>query len=83
MTSFIFGSIGVLLVEFWDIFETRKTLNWPEYLKTSRYWIPTICMTLLGGALATQAPNSAYLACIQIGASAPLILSRLINKEEV
>ena len=83
MISFIFGSIGVLLVELYDIYETRKSTSWPEHLKTTRYWIPTMAMTILGGALATQASNSTYFACIQIGASAPLILSRFANKKEV
>lgn len=80
--SFLLGFFGVFLIEFWDYYETRTALSWPEYLKTSRYWIPTTIMMILGGILAMWPTGASPLTCIQIGASTPLIISRFLSGKE-
>nr|WP_321498259.1 hypothetical protein [uncultured Methanolobus sp.] len=77
---FIAGFIGGGLAEFLRWYRLRESLNFPQYTKSGIYWGLTIGMMVLGGAIACLYGVDAKdaILVIHIGASAPIILSRLV-----
>jgi hypothetical protein len=80
VTAMIFGFLGGVAAEGMALYKLRQCASsqYPDYLSTFRYWVPTIFMTIMGGALAgAYALDGAQLGTIlsmNIGASAPLIV---------
>ncbi len=76
-----FGSFGGVLAEAWRWYKIRESPNLPFYLKSPLYWTVTVIMILVGGILACLYGTEnvdAFLA-LNIGASAPLIISALAS----
>jgi H+/Cl- antiporter ClcA len=78
----VLGILGGALAEFLRWYKLRESPNLPDYLKSPRYWILTIIMIFVGGFVAwvygELGPLNALLA-INVGASAPLIISGLLK----
>lgn len=76
---FLTGCFGGLMAESIKWYGLRENRNWPRYARTARYWIITAVMIGGGGVLAclygVEAVNA--LLAVNIGASAPLIISSL------
>jgi hypothetical protein len=79
------GLFGGLLVEVAGLYELRKIPSdeFPRHVFSKRYWIITALMVLIGGMLVlgyerSGASLSALLA-VNIGASAPLLIGRLVG----
>jgi hypothetical protein len=78
---FLWGSAGGLLAEFLGIWSLRKEDNWPKYFRRLRYYLISLMMSLIGGGMAViygmhEMPG---LLALNIGASAPLMLQRLLT----
>ena len=81
MDLWLAGLLGGCASEILKWFHIREELHkgLPDYAKSWPYWIATVCMAALGGALVFmyQASDDVVLSHIlafNIGASAPLIL---------
>lgn len=78
------GLLGGLLVEIAGLYELRTTpsTEFPRHLLSLSYWVITGVMVLAGGGLvlvyARSGETLSALAAVNIGASAPLIISRLV-----
>jgi hypothetical protein len=78
---FALGLIGGSAAELVRWYKIRDSPNKPDYLKSAFYWMVTVMMILLGGGLAVVygTENVNALLGINIGASAPLILTALAS----
>lgn len=77
----IAGCFGGLLAESVKWYRLRERRRLPLYAKSPRYWIITVIMALLGGILSAMygvVKVNAIMA-VNLGASAPLIISSLAN----
>lgn len=78
---FGYGCLGGFLAEFLKLYKFRENFSAITYLRSVLYWIVTFGMVIIGGFVATfygVEMVSAPLA-VNIGASAPLILSAFAN----
>jgi hypothetical protein len=79
-TAALFGFAGGVAAEVLGLYKLRQCARsqYPDYLKSFGYWVPTILMTIMGGVLAgAYAWDGRELGTIlsmNIGASAPLIV---------
>jgi hypothetical protein len=82
--GFLFGVVGGLFGEVLSLFNLRHQPVGllPVWLKSPWYWAMTILMILSGGGLVVIYMKSsisvAPILAVNIGASAPLILGRLV-----
>jgi drug/metabolite transporter (DMT)-like permease len=78
---FSVGCFGGILTETVKWFRIRESPNFPYYAKSPLYWILTLIMILCGGILTTFYGISKVnaLLAVNIGASAPLIISLLAS----
>lgn len=83
----VYGIFGGILSEFLNLYQYRQTgySKLPKYLKSPFYWILTIGMILCGGGLVAMYLSwgwslNGFLA-MNIGATAPLIIGKLVSKE--
>ena len=82
---FIWGIFGGFLVELGGLFQIRCVSldDLPEWVRSPVYWIITCIMVLAGGVLvvlyARSGANITAIMAVNIGASAPLIISGLIR----
>lgn len=76
---FLVGCFGGIILEAVKWYGLRESANLPVYLKSTFYWGLTIIMILIGGGLAIfyGTANVDALLVINIGASAPVIISAL------
>ena len=76
-----FGCFGGVLAEAWRWYKIRESPNLPSYLKSPLYWTVTVIMILVGGILACLygTENVDAFLVLNIGASAPLIISALAS----
>jgi hypothetical protein len=78
--AFLWAAAGGVALEVVGHYKIRKS-NFPQWLKTKRYWFSTAAMILVGGGLAFTYVESGYalhpLLALNVGAAAPLILERL------
>lgn len=79
-TALMFGCIGGVASEILGLYNLRKSGpgQYPRYIKSWGYWVPTILMTLMGGGLAAaytlDGTKLGAILSINIGASAPLAI---------
>ena len=82
-TGFLYGVFGRFAVEALKWFNIRHALHegLPEWARSWGYWLVTIVMVMLGGGVVLLYLHSSVslnpLAAFNIGASAPLIFSKL------
>ncbi|GID97437.1 hypothetical protein Adi01nite_68490 [Amorphoplanes digitatis] len=82
--AFLLGTAGGLLAELVAVSKYRLTKfeKWPSYIRGRAYWIMGFLWVATGGALAcmynAQSPLP-VLVCVNIGASAPLIVRTLMQ----
>src|SRR5258708_17477510 len=80
---FVAGCGGGLLAEFAGIWALRKEdpASWPAYLRRVRYWIISVVMIVIGGLLSVMygVHDMPVILALNIGASAPLIVQRLLT----
>lgn len=81
MIVFLFGILGGCFLEFTKLYNLRTKATWPEYYKTSAYWIPKIFMILLGGFLSVLMCPSSVFANVYIGASIPVMIETLLENK--
>jgi len=78
---FGYGCLGGFLAEFLKLYRFRENFSAITYLRSVPYWIVTAGMVIIGGFVATfygiEMVNAPL--AVNIGASAPLILSTLAN----
>jgi hypothetical protein len=78
---FVLGLVGGAAAEAVRWYKIRDSPNRPIYWKSPFYWTITVIMILIGGGLAclygTENVNS--ILAVNIGASAPLIISALTS----
>lgn len=79
-TIFGIGCIGGCLAEFASIYKLRTEASFPEHYRRFRYYIISAVMILVGGGLTViygiqQMP---VIMALNLGASAPLILQKLL-----
>jgi hypothetical protein len=85
---FAAGIFGGFVAEAVRWYKVRESENYPTYLKSPLYWVATLIMIIVGGFLASiYGVNQVNaLLAINIGASAPLIITTLVsaapNKEK-
>lgn len=83
---FLWGIFGGFLAELAGLFEIRRSApqDLPLWMKSLTYWIITCLMILSGGLLVVLYVRSGAsidaLVAVNIGASAPLVISRLTSK---
>jgi hypothetical protein len=88
LEGFLFGLFGAFLSEVLGLFKLRReaSLAALPWLKSKFYWVITVLMILIGGGLAWVYLRSGAqlnpLLAVNIGASAPLILSTLVAQTE-
>jgi hypothetical protein len=80
----IWGSVGGGISELVSVTKFRlvELKKWPKALRESPYWILGICWVLVGGALAALYHRGTPLTeiiCVNIGATAPLIVHTLMK----
>jgi len=81
--TFMWGLFGGVGAEVSSIFAQRHraAADFPHWLKSWAYYLPTGVMVLMGGGIAVAYANSGTtlnaILAIQIGASAPLIFRKL------
>ena len=77
---FLVGTLGGVLLElvhWWNL--RRRNPRFPRYAKSAFYWVVTLLMAVVGGALSVfyfGAQAEAIIA-LHVGVSAPLILQKL------
>lgn len=83
LEGFVYGAFGGVLAEFLRWFDLREKLaeSCPKFARSWVYWLLTLGMVVIGGILVVVYMHSgvsfnSFLA-LNIGASAPLILSRM------
>jgi hypothetical protein len=76
---FLVGCFGGALAELIKWYSMRESDNLPRYAKLLRYWLITAGIVICGGVLATLYGTTRVnaLLAVNIGASAPLIISSL------
>jgi len=76
---FLTGCFGALMPELLRWYGLRESPRLPEYATSIRYWLITLLMVLCGGELATLygTIDVSAIQVVNIGASAPLIISSL------
>ncbi|MEI7857930.1 MAG: hypothetical protein WCH85_10560 [Methanomicrobiales archaeon] len=76
---FLVGCFGGIILEAVKWYGLRESANMPVYIKSAPYWAITIIMVLIGGGLAIfyGTVNVDPLLVVNIGASAPVIISAL------
>jgi len=83
-TGFLCGVFGGVVSEVVGIYKFRRFKKLPDWLKTKSYWTITILMILAGGGLVCVYLQSSIeltpLLAVNVGASAPLIISRLADE---
>ena len=72
----IAGGAANELLHWWGL---RENPHMPEYAKRYAYWLVTLCMVALGGALALLqlGARADALIAFQIGLAAPMLLQKL------
>lgn len=78
---FALGCAGGVIAEAYRWFSLRESPDLPVYAKSILYWVVTVVMVLVGGALASVygiSPDNPLLA-VNVGISAPLILKSLVQ----
>lgn len=72
------GGAANELLHWWGL---RESPRLPEYVKSIFYWLVTLAMVLLGGALAwlQLGSQSDALIAFQIGLAAPMLLQKLVK----
>ena len=80
---FLVGCFGGALAELIKWYGMRESPNLPSYVKSLRYWLITASVVLCGGVLATLYGTTSVnaLLAVNIGASAPLIISSLARSQ--
>jgi hypothetical protein len=78
---FLAGSFGGALAELVKWYGMRESEHFPTYARSARYWVITAIMVICGGLLATMYGTRTMMAtlCVNIGASAPLIVVSLVR----
>jgi hypothetical protein len=86
MADFIFGVFGGALAELLQWVRIKRELHrgLPDWSRSTTYWIITTLMALAGGVLVVAYKGSGTtmnsILAINIGASAPLLLSKFVEK---
>ena len=79
--AFLYGLGGGLVPELVALYRMRQQPQLPQWFKSWIYWLPTIAMIAAGGGLAAAYAASGSqlgpILAINVGASAPLILSTI------
>ncbi len=79
--AFLYGLLGGTAAEVLGLFRLRRA-GVPQYLRSFFYWIVTVAMIALGGAVAWLYIKSEIdltpLLAVNVGAAAPLILGQLV-----
>jgi len=79
LNVFLIGCLGGVFNELLHWWNLRDKPELPEYVRSPKYWIITLLMVLVGGAVAWlyfgQEANS--LIALHVGISAPLIVQKL------
>jgi peptidoglycan/LPS O-acetylase OafA/YrhL len=82
--GFGWGLLGGFIAELLGWFKLRHQDDLPQWSRNWLYWIPTLVMILMGGALVVAYQRSDFkinaIMAINVGASAPLILGSLISQ---
>ncbi len=80
-STFLFGILGGVLAEVLKWWQLKESITPPQYLKSTFYWVITVIMALVGGALALAygVDASKPVLAINVGVSAPLILKGLAS----
>ena len=84
--GFIVGVIGGVAAELLRWFNLRETLaeRAPTYIKSIGYWLVTILMILLGGALVSMyiydGVQFGAILAFNVGASAPLVIAKFVDR---
>ena len=75
----LMGCFGAILAEILRWYQLRQSPNLPEYIRSPFYWLITIMMIICSGILATLygVTNVNALQVVNVGASAPLIISSI------
>jgi hypothetical protein len=78
-TGFLLGCFGGALAETAKWYRIRESHRLPRYARTFKYWIVTVAMIGCGGILATLygTDDISGILCVNVGASAPLIVASL------
>jgi len=76
---FLVGCFGGVFAELIKWYGLRDSDNLPRYTKSLRYWLITTAIVVCGGVLTTLygIEHVSALLAVNIGASAPLIISSL------
>lgn len=76
---FVVGCLGGIMAEALNWYARRSSANIPKYMKGLRYWLKTLVVIVIGGALATLhgIVDKNALLVAQIGLSAPLMIKAL------
>jgi len=76
---FLVGCFGGFLAELIKWYGMRESDNLPKYARSLRYWLITVAIIICGGMLATLygTTHVSALLAVNIGASAPLVISSL------
>jgi len=74
----VLGGVANEVLHWWGL---RENPNLPDYARRPFYWIVTLAMTFLGGALAwlQLGTHADGLITFQIGLAAPMVLEKLIK----
>lgn len=80
---FLAGCGGGVLAEFISLWNLRKEdpVGWPKYYRRLRYWVISLGMILVGGGLTVVygVDDMPLLLALNVGASAPLLIQRLLD----
>jgi hypothetical protein len=84
----LWGIAGGVLAQFIELWKFRENApeELPKFLKSFFYWAMTIIMVLIGGFLVyiynITGSNLSTMLAINIGATAPLLISELTSKNK-
>lgn len=82
LSVFLYGILGGSLAELSGLFRLKHQgeTQFPKWIRSAFYWVVTVLMIAAGGGLAIAYATSGFeikpLVAVNIGASAPLIISR-------